>query len=109
MAAYFCSQDREMFGAVHRVRYSDRYTTPMVRGVLVASGASQSTSDYINRDVANGNYVIVSPQFGEGNSFFRSGVDGKVAPHNLFTSGAAIRAGAVNEGGGGSIAVPSWD
>jgi hypothetical protein len=59
--------------------------------------------------VANGNYVIVSPQFGEGASFFRSGVDGKVAPHNLFSSGAAIRAGAANEGGGGAITLPSWD
>jgi len=109
LAGYFHSQDPGMVGAVRSVRYSDRYTTPMVRGVLVASGASQSTSDYINRDVANGNYVIVSPQFGEGNSFFRSGVDGKVAPHNLFATGAGIRAGAVNEGGGGPITVPSWD
>ena len=109
LAGWFQSQDPDMVGAVRSVRYSDRYTTPMVRGVLVASGASQSTSDLIDRDLRNGNYVIVSPQFGEGNAFFRSGVDGKVAPHNLFTTGAAIRAGAVNEGGGGPVTVPSWD
>ena len=109
LAGWFHSQDPDMVGAVRSVRYSDRYTTPMVRGVLVASGASQSTSDLINRDVANGNYVIVSPQFGEGASFFRSGVDGKVAPHNLFTTGAQIRAGAANEGGAGTVTVPSWD
>ncbi|MDQ2952300.1 MAG: DUF3048 domain-containing protein [Chloroflexota bacterium] len=109
LAGWFQSQDPDMVGAVRSVRYSDRYTTPMVRGVLVASGASQSTSDLIDRDVANGNYVIVSPQFGEGAAFFRSGVDGKVVPHNLFTSGAAIRAAAVNEGGASPVTIPSWD
>jgi hypothetical protein len=109
LAGWFHSQDPGMVGAVRSVRYSDRYTTPMVRGILVASGASQSTSDLIYRDVANGNYVIVSPQFGEGASFFRSGVDGKVVPHNLFSTGAAIRQGAANEGGAGPVTVPSWD
>jgi hypothetical protein len=109
LAGWFHSQDPDMVGAVRSVRYSDRYTTPMVRGVLVASGASQSTSDLINRDVANGNYVIVSPQFGEGGAFYRSGVDGRVVPHNLFSSGAAIRAAAANQGGASPVAIPSWD
>ncbi|HZP95973.1 MAG TPA: DUF3048 domain-containing protein [Candidatus Limnocylindria bacterium] len=109
LAGYFHSQDPGTVGAIRSVRYSDRYTTPMVRGVIAASGASQSTSDLINRDVANGNYVIVSPQFGEGASFFRAGYDGKVAPHNLFSTGAALRQGAANEGGAGPVTVPSWD
>jgi hypothetical protein len=109
LAGYFHSQDPDMVGAVRSVRYSDRYTTPMVRGILVASGASQSTSDLIYRDIANGNYVIVSPQFGEGAAFFRSNVDGKVAPHNLFATGAAIRVAANNEGGGAPVQIPSWD
>ncbi len=109
LAGYFHSQDPGTVGAVRSVRYSDRYTTPMVRGVIVASGASQSTSDLINRDVANGNYVIVSPQFGEGAAFFRAGYDGKVAPHNLFSSGPALRQAAANEGGAGAVTVPSWD
>ena len=109
LAGWFHSQDPDMVGAIRSVRYSDRYTTPMIRGVLVASGASQSTSDLVNRDIANGNYVIVSPQFGEGAAFFRSGVDGKVAPHNLFSTGAQIRAAAANEGGAGPVTVPSWD
>jgi hypothetical protein len=109
LAGYFHSQDPDMVGAVRSVRYSDRYTTPMVRGILVASGASQSTSDLVNRDVANGNYVIVSPQFGEGAAFFRSNVDGKVAPHNMFATGASIRAAANNQGGGAPVQIPSWD
>jgi hypothetical protein len=109
LAGYFHSQDPDMVGAVRSVRYSDRYTTPMVRGILVASGASQSTSDLVNRDVANGNYVIVSPQFGEGGAFFRSNVDGKVAPHNMFATGASIRAAANNQGGGAPVQIPSWD
>ncbi|HEV8229129.1 MAG TPA: DUF3048 domain-containing protein [Candidatus Limnocylindria bacterium] len=109
LAAYFHSQEPGTIGAVRSVRYSDRYTTPMVRGVLVASGASQSTSDLIYRDLANGNYVIVSPQFGEGAAFYRSGADGRVAPHNLFTTGAALRQAANNEGGGAPVQVPAWD
>ncbi len=109
LAAYFHSQDPDTVGAVRSVRYSDRYTTPMVRGILVASGASQSTSDLVGRDVANGSYVIVSPQFGQGSAFFRSSVDGKVAPHNLFTTGALIRTAAAAEGGSAPVTVPSWD
>ncbi len=109
LAAYFHSTDPGTIGAVRSVRFSDRYTTPMVRGVLVASGASQITSDFINRDVANGNYVIVSPQFGEGAAFYRSSADGRVVPHNLFTTGSAVREAANNEGGGAPVSVPSWD
>lgn len=109
LAGYFHSQDPDVVGAIRSVRYSDRYTTPMVRGVLVASGASQSTSDFINADVANGNYVIVSPQFGEGAAFYRWSPDGRVAPHNLFSTGPALRQAAINEGGGGAVTVPSWD
>ena len=109
LAAYFHSQDPGTIGAVRSIRASDRYTTPMVRGVLVASGASQTTSDNVYRDLANGNYVVVSPQFGEGFAFFRTNVDGRVAPHNLFTTGAALRQGANNEGGGAPVSVPSWD
>ena len=109
LAGYFHSQDPGAVGAVRSIRASDRYTTPMVRGVLVASGASQTTSDNVNRDVANGLYVVVSPQFGEGFAFYRTSVDGRVAPHNLFATGAALRQGANNEGGGGPVQVPSWD
>jgi hypothetical protein len=109
LAAYFHSQDAGTIGAVRSIRASDRYTTPMVRGVLVASGASQTTSDAVYRDVANSNYVVVSPQFGEGFAFYRSSVDGRVAPHNLFTSGPALRQAANNEGGGAPVSVPAWD
>ena len=109
LAAYFHSQDPGTIGAVRSVRYSDRYTTPMVRGVLTASGASQSTSDLIYRDLANGNYYIVSPQFGEGAAFYRTDVDGRVAPHNLFTTGQALRDAAAREGATAPVQVPSWD
>ena len=109
LAGWFHSQDPDTVGAVRSVRYSDRYTTPMVRGALVASGASQSTSDFINRDVANGNYVIVSPQFGEGAAFYRSTADGRVAPYNLFSTGPALRQAVANEGGAGPVSVPAWD
>ena len=109
LAAYFHSQEPGTIGAVRSVRYSDRYTTPMVRGVLTASGASQSTSDLIYRDLANGNYYIVSPQFGEGAAFYRTNADGRVAPHNLFTSGAALREAAARQGATAPVTVPSWD
>ncbi len=109
LAAYFHSQDPGTVGAVRSVRYSDRYTTPMVRGVLVASGMSQSTSDLVKRDVANGSYVVVSPQFGQVDAFYRTDVDGRVSPHNLFTTGAALRQAAATVGGNDAVTVPSWD
>ena len=108
LAAYFHSQDAAEIGAVRSVRFSDRYTTPMVRGVLVFSGGSQLMMDLVYADMANGNYVGVSPQLGEGNSFYRSGVDGKVIPHNLFTSTAALRAAANGVGGAAPVNVPRW-
>ena len=108
LAAYFHSQDAAEIGAVRSVRFSDRYTTPMVRGVLVFSGGSQLMMDLVYADMANGNYVGVSPQLGEGNSFYRSGVDGKVIPHNLFTSTAALRTAANGVGGAAPVNVPRW-
>ncbi|OLD11321.1 MAG: hypothetical protein AUJ06_00625 [Chloroflexi bacterium 13_1_40CM_3_70_6] len=108
LAAYFHSQDPVSIGAVRSVRFSDRYTTPMVRGVLVFSGGSQLMMDLVTADIANGLYVGVSPQLGQGNSFLRSNVDGKVVPHNLFTSAAALRRAANDVGGGAPVAVPRW-
>ena len=108
LAAYFHSQDADEVGAVRSVRFSDRYTTPMVRGVLVFSGGSQLMMDLVYADMANGNYVGVSPQLGQGNAFYRTNVDGKVVPHNLFTSTSALRAAANTVGGGGAVDVPRW-
>ena len=108
LAAYYHSQDPATIGAVRSVRFSDRYTTPMVRGVLVFSGGSQLMIGLVNADIVNGNYVGVSPQLGEGNAFYRTDVDGKVAPHNLFTSSAALRAAANDVGGGAPVDVPNW-
>src|SRR3989475_8783901 len=108
LAAYFHSQDPVSIGAVRSVRFSDRYTTPMVRGVLVFSGGSQLMMDLVYADMANGNYVGVSPQLGQGNAFYRTDLDGKVVPHNLFTSTGALRAAANTVGGGGAVDVPRW-
>ena len=108
LAAYFHSQDAAEVGAVRSVRFSDRYTTPMVRGTLVFSGASQLMEGLVRADIANGNYVGVSPQLGQGNSFYRTSADGKVVPHNLFTSTAALRAATNDVGGGAPVDVPRW-
>jgi hypothetical protein len=109
LAAYFHSQDPQTIGAVRSVRFSDRYTTPMVRGSLIFSGASQLMQSLVLGDIANNAYVGVSPQLGQGNAFYRTNVDGKVAPHNLFTSSAALRAATNDVGGGGPVSVPRWD
>jgi DUF3048 family protein len=109
LAAYYHSQDPQIIGAVRSVRFSDRYTTPMVRGSLVFSGASQLMEALVRQDIAAGLYVGISPQIGQGNSFYRSGVDGKVVPHNLFTSSQALRDATNAVGGGGSVDVPAWD
>ncbi|MDQ2913222.1 MAG: DUF3048 domain-containing protein [Chloroflexota bacterium] len=109
LAAYYHSQDPQIIGAVRSVRFSDRYTTPMVRGSLVFSGASQLMESLVRQDIAAGLYVGVSPQIGQGDAFYRSNVDGKVAPHNLFTSSQALRDATNSVGGGGSVDVPGWD
>jgi hypothetical protein len=109
LATYYHSQDPGTIGAVRSVRFSDRYTTPMVRGSLVFSGASQLMESLVRSDIAAGSYVGVSPQLGQGNAFYRSNVDGKVAPHNLFTSSQALRAATSEVGGGGPVDVPRWD
>jgi hypothetical protein len=109
LAAYYHSQDPQIIGAVRSVRFSDRYTTPMVRGSLVFSGASQLMEHLVRQDIAAGLYVGVSPQIGQGNAFYRSGVDGKVAPHNMFTSSQALRDATNSVGGGGPVDVPGWD
>jgi hypothetical protein len=51
----------------------------------------------------------VSPQLGQGRTFYRTNVDGKVAPHNLFTSSQALRDATNDVGGGGAVTVPRWD
>jgi hypothetical protein len=91
------------------VRFSDRYTTPMVRGSLIFSGASQLMEGLVRGDIGNGAYVGVSPQLGQGNAFYRSSVDGRVAPHNLFTSSQTLRTATNDVGGGGPVDVPHWD
>jgi len=109
LAAYFHSQDPDTIGAVRSVRFSDRYTTPMVRGSLVFSGASQLMEGLVRADIERGAYVGVSPQLGQGSTFYRTNVDGKVAPHNLFTSSQALREATASVGGGGPVDVPRWD
>jgi hypothetical protein len=109
LAAYFHAEDPTVIGAVRSVRFSDRYTTPMVRGSLVFSGASQLMESLVRQDVGAGAYVGVSPQIGQGSSFYRSGVNGRVAPHNLFTSSQALREATNSVGGGGAVTVPRWD
>jgi hypothetical protein len=109
LAAYFHSQDPDTIGAVRSVRFSDRYTTPMVRGSLIFSGASQLMEGLVREDIANGAYVGVSPQLGQGSTFYRTNVDGRVIPHNLFTSSRALREATTAVGGGGPVDVPRWD
>jgi hypothetical protein len=109
LAGYFHSQDPETIGAVRSVRFSDRYTTPMVRGSLVFSGASQLMERLVREDIERGAYVGVSPQLGQGGSFYRSNVDGRVIPHNLFTSSQAMREASNSVGGGLPVDVPRWD
>ena len=109
LAAYFHSQDPDTIGAVRSVRFSDRYTTPMVRGSLIFSGASQLMERLVREDIEAGAYVGVSPQLGQGSAFYRTNVDGKVAPHNLFTSSQRLRDATNSVGGGGPVDVPRWD
>src|SRR3989442_5432412 len=109
LATYYHSQDPQTIGAVRSVRFSDRYTTPMVRGSLVFSGASQLMEGLVRGDIAAGSYVVVSPQLGQGSALYRSHVDRRVIAHKLFSSSQALRSATSEVGGGGPVDLPRWD
>ncbi|MGH2379197.1 MAG: DUF3048 domain-containing protein [Candidatus Limnocylindria bacterium] len=95
-AAIYHSQESETVGPVRSYRFSDLHITQMLRGALVASGATVEERDAVTRSVRDGNMISVDAQRGFG---FYYRVAGRPGPNDLFADLVRARE-AVNEAGG---------
>ncbi|MBI2324736.1 MAG: DUF3048 domain-containing protein [Chloroflexi bacterium] len=87
-AAMFHSQDPGTVGPIRSARFTDRYTTPMVRGALAYSGASTVITDLIRADAAEGRYLDLDANLRGATFYFDLS---RRSPHNTFTSGTRLR------------------
>lgn len=95
-AAIYHSQDVGGVGPVRSYRFSDLHLTQMLRGALVASGATVEEVDAATRSIEAGNMISVDAQRGYG---FYYRVPGRPGPNDLFADLTAARQ-AVNDAGG---------
>jgi len=104
-SAIFHSQTSQSVGPVRSYRFSDLHLTQLLRGALVASGATNEERDAVTRSVTAGNMISVDQQR-VGSPYVRVG--NRPAPNNLFANLDAARI-AVNDAGGGTpVDVPSF-
>ena len=96
LAAVYHSQDVEAVGPVRSYRFSDLHITQMLRGALVASGATIEERDAVTQSVRDGNMISVDAQRGF-DFYYR--VPGRPGPNNLFADLNGARE-AVNQAGG---------
>lgn len=104
LAAVFQSQDPGEIGSVRSGRHTDRPIVPAFRGALVYSGAAGEETEGFAYDQGDGRYVDLGPRYGWG---YRVGI--RVAPYNLFTTGARVRDAIASTGIADPATVPSWD
>ncbi len=103
-AAVFQSREAEAVGPVRSYRWSDLHITQMLRGALVASGASREETDGVTRSIAAGNMFSVD-EVRAGGTYYR--VAFRAGPNNLFTSTGAARDAVERVGGGAPVDVPA--
>jgi hypothetical protein len=102
-SAIYHSQDPKAVGPVRSYRFSDLHITQMLRGALVASGATVEERDAVTTSIRAGNMLSVDRDRAPG-PYYR--VEGRGSLNNLFVDMAAARQ-AVNEAGGsGPVDVP---
>ena len=102
-SAIYHSQDSTSVGPVRSYRFSDLHITQMLRGALVASGATIEEKDAVTRSVAAGNMLSVDAQR-VGGPYFR--VSGRPAPNDLFTNLHTPRQAGNEAGGAAPVDVP---
>ncbi|HUQ16342.1 MAG TPA: DUF3048 domain-containing protein [Candidatus Saccharimonadales bacterium] len=103
-SAIFHSRDVDSVGPIRSYRFSDLYLTQMLKGALVASGATVEERDAVTESVRVGNMISVDAER-DGRPYFR--VSFRVAPNNLFTSTQADREAVNRAGGAGPVDVPA--
>lgn len=103
-AAIYHSQEVKEVGPVRSYRLSDLYITEMLRGALVASGATIEEIAAVTKHIAAGKMISVDAQRGFG---FYYRVNGRPGPNDLFADLARGREAVKGAGGDGPVDVPS--
>jgi hypothetical protein len=102
-SAIYHSQDVKTVGPVRSYRFSDLHLTQMLRGALVASGATIEERDAVTTSVRAGNMISVDHQR-VGDPYYR--VAGRPGPNNLFADLAVAREAVNTAGGKDPVDVP---
>jgi hypothetical protein len=103
-AAIYHSQDVKEVGPVRSYRLSDLYVTEMLRGALVASGATIEEIAAVTKHIADGKMISVDAQRGFG---FYYRVPGRPGPNDLFADLVRGREAVNQAGGSGPVDVPA--
>lgn len=102
-SAIFHSQDSKAVGPVRSYRWSDLHVTQMLRGALVASGATVEERDGVTVSMRAGNMISVDAERVAA-PYYRVG--GRPAPNNLFANLEVARQAVNTAGGGDPVDVP---
>ncbi len=102
-SAIFHSQDPKAVGPTRSYRFSDLHVTQMLRGALVASGATTEERDAVTSSVRAGNMISVDAER-DGRGYYRVG--GRGGLNNLFVDPELVRRSVSDAGGGGPVDVP---
>lgn len=102
-SAIFHSQDPRAVGPIRSYRWSDLHLTQMLRGALVASGATVEERDGATTSIRAGNMVSVDLER-DGRGYYRVG--GRGGLNNLFADPTVVRRSVKDAGGGGPVDVP---
>lgn len=103
-SAIFHSKDVQSVGPIRSYRFSDLHITQMLKGALVASGATVEERDAVTESVRVGNMLSVDAER-DGRPYYR--VSFRNPPNNLFTSTQADREAVNRAGGAAPVDVPA--
>ncbi len=103
-AAIFHSKDSSAVGPVRSYRFSDLHLTQMLKGALVASGATIEETDAVTTSINAKNMLSVDA-VRDGAAYYRVGT--RPAPNNLFANLLTAREAVNRAGGGAPVDVPA--
>ena len=102
-AAIYHSQNPAAIGPVRSYRFSDLHLTQLLKGALVASGATSEETDAVTRSVNAGNMLSIDA-VRQSAPYYRVG--SRPAPNNLFANLEVARQTLNQIGGGSPVSVP---
>ncbi|MGH2499805.1 MAG: DUF3048 domain-containing protein, partial [Candidatus Limnocylindria bacterium] len=102
------SQNPGTLGSIRSARFSDRYITPMIRGGLSYSGATDEETFLIRQDHGAGRFIDLNANYLPGLPYYYRTTT-RASPFNMFTSSDAMRQALNDAGGGAPVAIPRWE